>query len=198
MQPLTDNPERRKRVRLTQVCPIRLREATGTGEIAGRMFNRSESGIYFETDTRLDPGSELYIGVGCVPGTGAAADYACLRARIVWCRELADDAHYFYGCGATLYAGGVSSEPAAAGERRRHLRRAFRKPVQLVDENAFYKGVAEDISASGIFVKSGKQPRSGQSVTMGIPDKTGRMVMVRAKVVWSNGAGFGLKFTRTL
>jgi hypothetical protein len=33
---------------------------------------------------------------------------------------------------------------------------------------------------------------------MGIPDKTGRMVMVRAKVVWSNEAGFGLKFTHKL
>jgi hypothetical protein len=195
MLPLTDNPERRKRVRLTQVCPISLRDLAGRDGVAGRMFNRSETGIYFETDTRFEPGTEVYIGTGCETGGDAAADYDCRRARIVWCRELADDGHYVYGCGAQIQDEGGPAAPAPAGERRRHPRRSFRKPVQLVDETAFFKGVAEDISAAGIFVKSGKQPRPGQSVTMGLPDKTGRMVMVRAKVVWSNATGFGLKFT---
>ena len=198
MQPLTDNSERRIRARLTQVCPIRIRVGDGAAGVAGRMFNHSETGIYFETDVRLSPGAEIFIGAGETSATDAAVDYACRRARVAWCRELADEGHYAFGCGVTFCEAGARAAAAAApaGERRRHARRPCRKPVQLVDENAFYKGVAEDISASGVFVTSGKQPRPGQKVTMGIPDRTGRMVMVQARVVWSNGSGFGLKFIR--
>jgi len=196
MHALPKNDERRTRARLTEVSPISIRRPADRGRVTGRMFNRSDTGVYFETDSRLEPGSEVYIGVGRSAKAEGDADYCCCAARVVWCRELADDAHYRYGCGASF------EEPKAAGgadpgrEKRKHPRRTFRKAVQLVDEDSFFKAMAEDISATGMFLKSGRRPRPGQTLTLGIPDKTGRTVAVRAKVMWSNANGFGLKFTR--
>jgi len=193
MQPLTSNSERRSRARLAEVLPISVRQAADSLNIPGRVFNHSATGIYFETNTPLDPGSEVYIGMG-LRAAGAAADFCCRAALIVWCRELSEDAQYPYGCGASFVATHSAPASAPAIDKRRHPRRPFRKPVQLVDGTEFFKAVAEDISASGILVKSGKQPTPGQTVTLGLPDRTGRTVAVRAKVVWSNAAGFGLKF----
>jgi hypothetical protein len=62
------------------------------------------------------------------------------------------------------------------------------------ESDALLEGHAVDISPSGIFIKSGKRVRTGQIITLKIPDKTGKDVFVQGKVVWSNADGFGLKF----
>jgi hypothetical protein len=160
----------------------------------GRLFNRSETGFYFESDRAYQPGTEVYIGMRESEADGAGADYRCVLGRVVWCRELGADAHFFYGCGVRTIDAPVASGPGR--EQRRQPRRTFNRTVHLSDADGAWKALAGDISATGVFVRSGKQPRVGRTLTLGIPTATGNTVVVRAKVMWSNAGGFGLKFLR--
>lgn len=160
--------------------------------MAGLQFNTSETGIYFETDVRLEPGSKVYIGAHPPEAT---AGYTFRMAWIVWCRALPAKGRSAYGCGACFLKDSVGVQPRDS-ERRRHTRLVFRKDIRVTDDDSTYTGSARDISPSGIFVVSLKQPRAGRTLTLDIPDKTGAVLSVRAKVIWSSATGFGLKFIR--
>lgn len=196
MHALPKNPERRSRARLTQVCPIQLRNPHRRGVIVGRLFNRSETGFYFESDRAYQPGTEVYIGLRESEEGGAGADYRCVLGRVVWCRELGADSHFYYGCGVRALGDAAPAAKAAGREQRRQPRRPFNRTVHLSDADGPWKALAGDISATGVFVKSGKQPRVGRTLTLGIPTPAGKTVVVRAKVMWSDAGGFGLKFVR--
>jgi hypothetical protein len=185
-------PERRSGPRRDQVRDLSVCDAGGYGRVAGLQFNRSETGIYFETDVRLDPGSKVYIGAH---PSGATTGYSFRLAWIVWCRALGATGRLAYGCGACFLKDSAGTAPVA-GERRRHTRLVFSKDIRITDEGLTYGGSARDISPSGIFVISSKEPRAGQTLSLEIPDKTGGVVTVRAKVIWSSATGFGLKFIR--
>jgi hypothetical protein len=179
---------------LTQVCPIQLRDPKGRAAIVGRLFNRSETGFYFESDRAYRPGTEVYIGMR--EADGAGADYRCVLGRVVWCRELGEDSNFFYGCGVRAIGDAEPPVSAPGREQRAHPRRTFNRTIHLSDADGPWKALAGDISGTGVFVKSGKQPRVGRTLTLGIPTSAGKTVVVRAKVMWANAGGFGLKFVR--
>ena len=112
----------------------------------------------------------------------------------MWRKELKEDSHFFYGYGCQIKQRKSPERSEPSREDRRHPRRPFNKPVRFAIEDRVSEGLASDISPSGVLVKSGRQPRAGQVVTLRIPDKTGKGLIVKGRVVWSNGDGFGLKF----
>ena len=188
------NSERRDNVRLPHVCPISFK-AVRTGESCpARMFNYSDTGIYFESDAILEPGAEVYIGLCHSPFKDQPSDYACYRLTIIWRKELKEDAHFFYGYGTQFISPEISEKTKSHRKQRRHARRPFNRQVWFAADSSISEGLAVDISVSGVFVKSGKRLRTGQIVTLRLPDKTGNEVVVRGRVVWSNADGFGLKF----
>jgi hypothetical protein len=188
------NPERRDKARLSHVCPISIREIASGGSHSGRLFNYSETGFYFESDAFLDQGVEVFIGLRKSPFAARSSDFSYHRTRIMWRRELAEDSPFFYGYGAEITAPGAAKKTPPSPNQRRHPRRPFNRPVLFGVGQVTAEGVAVDISASGTFVKSGKRLRTGQVVTLRIPDRNGKEVAVRGKVVWSNAEGFGLQF----
>jgi hypothetical protein len=158
------------------------------------MFNYSDTGIYFESDAILEPSAEVYIGLRHSPFKDRPSDYTCYRLTIMWRNELKEDAHFFYGYGTQVSSPGIPEKAKSHRKQRRHARRPFNRLIRFAADHSISEGLAVDISASGLFVKSGKRPRTGQIITLRLPDKTGKEVVVQGRVVWSNADGFGLKF----
>ncbi len=188
------NLERREKARLPHVCPITIKEPTSGKSHTGRLFNSSDTGFYFESDARLDAGAEVFIGLRHSPFDDRPVDYSCHRTQIMWRRQLPEDSHFFYSYGARIAAPEAAPPAKPNRNQRRHPRRPFNRKVRFAADQMIAEGLAVDISASGAFVTSGKKLRTGQVITMRIPDKAGKDVVVRGKVVWSNADGFGLQF----
>ena len=188
------NLERRDKARLPYVCPIIVNDLMSGETCSARMFNHSDTGIYFESDTLLESGTEVYIGL-CHPASkDRPSDYTCHRTTIMWRKELGVDAHFFYGYGTQVLPPESPGKEKSHRGQRRHPRRTFNRQLRFAADLTISGGHAVDISLSGVFVKSGKRVRIGQIITLRIPDKTGKEVFVQGKVVWSNADGFGLKF----
>jgi len=111
----------------------------------------------------------------------------------MWRKEL-EDAHFFYGYGAQISSPEIPEKAKSHRKQRRHARRPFNRQIWFAADQAISAGLAVDISPSGVFVKSDKRVRTGQIITLRLPEKTGKDVVVRGRVVWSNADGFGLKF----
>ncbi len=189
-----NNLERRDKARLPHVSPITVKDL-GTGDcFPARMFNYSDTGIYFESDALLESGAEVYIGFRHSPFEDRPSDYTCHRATIMWRNELQEDAHFFYGYGTHIFSPEIPEKAKSHRKQRRHARRPFNRQIRFAADHTICEGVAVDISSSGIFVKSGKRLRVGQIITLRLPDKTGKDAVVQGRVVWSNADGFGLKF----
>ncbi len=188
------NLERRDKARLPYVCHIAIRESTSGKRHSGRLFNYSDTGFYFESDGRMDPEIEVFIGLRDSPFDDRPSDYSYHRTRIMWRKELTEESHFFYGYGAQIMAANPAPAVAPKRNQRRHPRRPFNRKVRFAADQMIAEGLAVDISASGAFVKSGKMLRTGQIITMRIPDKAGKEIVVKGKVVWSSTDGFGLQF----
>jgi hypothetical protein len=186
--------ESRDKARLPYVCPISVKDLISGESCSARMFNYSGTGIYFESDALLESGSEVYIGLRHSPFEDRSSDYTCYRTTIMWRKELEADSHFFYGYGTQIFSPESPEKTKSHRKQRRHPRRPFNRQVRFSADHKISEGLAVDISPSGVFVKSGKRLRTGQIITLRIPDKTGKDVFVQGKVAWSNADGFGLKF----
>jgi hypothetical protein len=82
------NLERRDKARLPYVCPISVKDLMSGESCSARMFNYSDTGIYFESDALLESGTEVYIGLCHPPSEDRPSDYTCHRTTIMWCKEL--------------------------------------------------------------------------------------------------------------
>lgn len=188
------NSERRDKARLPYVCQISVKDMRSGESCSARMFNYSDTGIYFESDALLESGAEVYIGFRHSPFEDRPSDYTCYRTIIMWRKELEEDSHFFYGYGTQIFSPNSPEKAKPSRKQRRHPRRPFNRQVRFAADHTIAEGLAVDISSSGAFVKSGKRLRSGQIITLRIPDKTGKDVIVQGRVIWSNADGFGLKF----
>jgi hypothetical protein len=188
------NLERRDKARFPYVCPISVKDLMSGESCSARMFNYSDTGIYFESDALLEPSTEVYIGLCHSLFEDRPSDYTCYRTTIMWRKELKVDAHFFYGYGTQVLLPESPGKAKPHRKERRHPRRPFNRQVRFAVDHTISEGHSVDISPSGVFVKSGKLVRTGQIITLKIPDKTGKDVFVQGKVVWSNADGFGLKF----
>ena len=188
------NLERRDKARLPYVYPISVKDQMSDKSYSARMVNCSDTGVYFECDALLESGAEVYIGLRHSPFEDRPGDYICYRTTIMWRKELEEDAHFFYGYGTQLFSPESPGKAKSHRKQRRHARRPFNRQVRFAVDHTVSEGVAVDVSASGVFVTSGKRLRVGQIITLRLPDKTGKDVVVQGRVVWSNADGFGLKF----
>jgi hypothetical protein len=203
MQPLLKNPERRAKARLAHVAPINIRDIRTGATYQARMFNYSDTGIYFESDSLINPGSAVFVGILRAPHEKNPSDYNCYRGVITWREKLPEDAHFYYGYGIKFAPGHPSVDQGATDRepeknKRKHPRTPLKKPIRFSDEKRVFKGWTGDISPSGVFVNSNPGFRPGQMITLAIPDKDGKDVLVRGQVVWSDEKGFGVKFIKKI
>jgi hypothetical protein len=188
------NPERRDKVRLPYVCPISVKDLKSGESCAARVFNYSDNGFYFESDSLLEQGAEVFIGFHHSPFEDQPSDYAFYRMTIMWRKELAPDSHFHYSYGGQIHQQEGSAEVKPPSEKRKFPRKPFMRQVRFSADHKISEGFTVDISRSGIYVNSGERLTIGAVITMRIPDKHGKEVVVQGRVVWSGVDGFGVKF----
>ena len=197
---MVEKPENRDNARFKYKSPVTIENLKAGIIYQARMLNFSKYGLYFETDSLLRLGEEVFIGIEYSPYSDAQDTYECLRAKIMWRREL-PTSYFKYGYGVRYsidYAKQrrKNSNLKIVEDQRKHERRPYSKPILYSTKNQLIRGLTKDISPSGVFIESDHVLHSGQMITLAVPLKKARTARIKGKVVWSNRDGFAVKFLK--
>jgi hypothetical protein len=190
-----ENPEHRAAVRLPHAAPIALAHNEVGVLHEARMFNYSSSGLYFESDFYLVPGTEIFIGLKSSPFTSSPGTYECYRSTIKW-RKYIENSVFDYGYGVEL-KGKAPSRGAARHSRasRQHARSSCAIPALLQNETEKARGVIHNVSHGGVFVRCDGTFAAGQRLQLTIPLRKRQKIVTRfGEVVWSDPDGIGIRF----
>ena len=198
---ITENQENRDTARMDHVSPVQVQDIESGKIHRARMFNYSKEGVYFESDSVLEPGMQIYIGIKDSPYAVIPDVLEYHLAQIMW-RKILKDSFYRYGYGIKLasFADKPDSEPKAAKavNRSKDLRKHPRKPYDqftlFTTQNGIFEGSIKNISSSGVFLTARSTFKVGQTLTLVLPLKNGKDVKVKGRIVWTNDSGFGVKF----
>ena len=198
----TQNQEKRNNVRLEEYRPISVKDLKAGIFHQVTMLNQSKSGMYFETDSILELGAEIYLGIENSPGVSFADEYEGKRAEIIWRKKL-KKSFYNYGYGVKFISADNPKEQKcgnreAKTDSRRHRRKPYSKSVIFAVDNQILEGTSENLSISGTFIKSKKKFSIGQTIILSLPTRTKKRLKIKGEVVWSNQEGFGVKFLKNL
>ena len=192
------NPERRDKTRFEHECKITL-ENSKIGVLRNcAMYNFNNNGLYFETDTQLEPETELRIGIKNSPFAAEPDKFESYRGSIKWRKELKRSSYYF-GYGVELIMNDAEKQNQDQFQwSRENARKAVSIPIKFEYQNHTYEGTTENVSSDGISVKAKDPVMVGQQITVLIPlKKKGKIAKLKGKVSWSNRDGFGVKFLRS-
>jgi len=199
-QPMTKNLENRTNARLDEYRPISVKDLKAGTAHKATMLNYSKNGMYFETDSILQPGNEIYLGIENSSGASFADEFECRLAEIVWRKKL-KRSFYNYGYSIKFISADNTKEQKCENQRegideRKYPRKPSSKPVHYAANNKILTGTSQNISFSGILIKTENKLGVGQSVILSLPSKTEKRLQIRGEVIWSNNDGFGVKFVR--
>ena len=188
-----------------------------------KMFNFSQDGLYFESDQNLNPGDDIYIGIGYHPNKSDDNIQLLFGVEVVWRRDL-KDSPFRYGFGTKFINASNSlvkkvdignsllkkanmkelekqSLPArnlkAESDSRKHPRNPCKKSVIFTYKNQQYKGLVTSISRGGAFLKTERQLALGESIILAIQkQQTRRDLKVKGWIVRLTPQGVGMSFDR--
>lgn len=198
----TQNQEKRNSVRLDEYRPISVKDLKAGISHRVTMLNHSKNGMYFETDSIMEPGTEIYLGIENLSEVSFTGEYACKRAEIIWRKKL-KKSFYNYGYGVKFISTDNTKEQKCGNQRskidsRKHPRRPYSKSVIYAVNNQILEGTTKNISPSGIFIKAKEKFYVGETIILSLPSKTKESLKIRGKIVWSDDEGFGVKFLKNL
>lgn len=190
-----DNPEKRSCARLDHQAQITL-EMFEVGVMhEARMSNYSKSGLYFESDFYLVPGTEIYIGISNSPYTSRSGVYECYRSVIKW-RKFLENSSFDYGYGIELK--GKIPHRQNRGEvskSRKQPRKPCSIPALIRGNRRRARGVIQNVSYGGVFMSCTEELSLGQRVFLTVPLKKKQKLITRpGEIVWRNKSGVGIKF----
>jgi len=161
------------------------------------MYNFSDLGLYFEADVRLEPDTELRIGIPNSPFASQPDKHENYRGIIRWRKPL-EKSSFYYGYGVELFEDiSEDREEKSGSDSRKHQRKKCSIPLKFESKRLLYRGIVENVSRGGIFIKSKSDVEVGQRIRVAIPlKKNGKFAKLTGKVAWHNQSGFGVKFTR--
>lgn len=204
---MNSNAERRRKARFHHEAQVTL-ENDEIGLLHGvRMYNYSSSGIYFESNFYLQPGTELTIGINSSPLADQANVFECYRAVIKW-RKFIEESSFDYGYGLELLElrpRGEKNDPDAPDpgaaksdsrqEARRHARQECYIPAKVSTPLQTFGVLIDNVSKGGIFFKTHHDLTPGQRLNLMIPlRRKGKLLRKSAKVVWSKDGSVGVQF----
>jgi Tfp pilus assembly protein PilZ len=177
------------------------------------MYNYSKDGLYFESDTPLNPGEEIFIGIENSPYCSSPDVYECYHAIIRW-RKNKTDSNYKFGYGVKFYnpdarpaeVQKMVSEPSdlqpedlkVNKEQRKHPRYPYGKSINYFSRSQRFEGVIKNICRSGAFIQSRHTFTVGEKLSVVLPFvKQREGAMVKGEVIWTDKSGFGVKFKKT-
>lgn len=197
---IAENYEKRENVRLDEYRPISVKDLNAGIFYKATMLNYSKNGIYFETDSFLEPGAEIYLGIEDSSHASFVDEFECKLARIIWRKKL-KKSFYNYGYGVKFISADNTNEHKRGIKKkdidtRKHSRKQYTKSVLYAADNQILEGTSQNISPSGIFLKTKDKLRVGQTMILSLPSKTEKGLKIRGEVVWSNHQGCGVKFLK--
>jgi Tfp pilus assembly protein PilZ len=199
---IAQNHEKRKNVRLDEYRPISVEDLKAGIFHKATMLNCSKNGMYFETDSILQPGAEIYLGIEKSSHVSFVDEFECKLAEIIWRKKL-KKSFYNYGYGAKFISADNTKELKSGNQRegidsRKHPRKPYSKSVLYAANNQILEGTSQNISLSGIFIKTKEKLSVGQKVILSLPSKIKKRLKIRGEVVWSTHEGFGVKFLKKM
>ena len=197
---MDENPENRSNARIEYKSPVTIENLKAGIIYQARMLDYSKHGLYFETDSLLRLGEEVFIGVEYSPYAESNDTYECLRAKIMWRRELPTSFFkYGYGVKYSIDYDKQRSQHTnlkIVEDQRKHQRKSYTKSIVYATQEHLRKATTKNISPAGVFIETDGSLRVGQMITLAIPLKKARTARIKSKVIWSGPDGFGVKFLR--
>ena len=195
---MDDNPENRDNARIRYKSPVTIENLKAGIIYQARMLNFSKFGLYFEADSLLGLGDEVFIGIEYSPYADSQDTYECVRAKIMWRREL-PTSFFKYGYGVK-YSIDYDKQKSRNGnlkiveDQRKHVRMRYFKSIIFATQNKILNGITKDICPSGVFIETQHRLEVGQTVTLTIPLKNARYAKIKSEIIWAGPKGFGVKF----
>lgn len=198
----TQNQEKRHNARLDDHRKISVKDLKAGIFHKATMLNYSKNGMYFETDSIMEPGTEIYLGVEDSSDVAFTDEYECRRAEIMWRKKL-KKSFFNYGYGIKFCSEDNKKEQKSANQNektdsRKQPRRPYSKSVIYAVNNQILEGTTQNISPSGIFIKANKKFKVGETVILSLPSKTKEKLKIKGEIAWSSDEGFGVKFIKNL
>ena len=194
----TENLENRDTARMDHVSSVQVQDIESGKIHKARMFNYSKEGVYFESDSVLNPGTQIYIGIQDSPYASMPDVLEYHLAQIMWQKKL-KDSFFRFGYGVKLASLAdkqdlESNDRKKTKDSRKHPRKSYDQFTLFTSQNGIFEGSIKNISASGVFLAAKDTLEVGQILTLVLPFKNGKDVKVKGQIVWANGEGFGVKF----
>jgi Tfp pilus assembly protein PilZ len=199
-QSMAPDPENRKNARSDEFRPISVKDLKAGISHKATMLNSSKDGLYFETDSLLQEGTQIYLGIENSSNALFADEFECKLAEIIWRKKL-KRSFYAYGYGIKFMAAAKPKEKKGENQRegieeRKYPRKPSSKSLHYAANRQILKGTSKNISFSGILIKTENKLSVGQTIILSLPSKKKNSLQLRGEVVWSSPEGFGVKFVR--
>ena len=167
-----------------------------------RMVNSSDSGLYFESDQLLLPGSELFLRIENFPHSQTET-YICHHAKIKLGKRLQNpDFAYGYGAEYIVVSNQQNStEPDAheVKELRKYPRIPCAKKASLGYGKKFVDGFINDISRNGCFIENNGVLDTGQILDLVISGtRFSKNNLLKVEIMRLSPVGAGVRFKRII
>ena len=83
-----ENIENRKNTRFNHTSSLQVKDSQSGKIHNAKMFNYSREGVYFESDSVLNPGMQVFIGIQNSPYASLPDVLEYHRAEIMWRKKL--------------------------------------------------------------------------------------------------------------
>ena len=192
-----ENLENRDTARIDHTSSLQVKDLQSGKIHKAKMINYSKEGCYFESDSVLNPGMQIYIGIENSPYASLPDVLEYHRAQIMWRKKL-KRSFFRFGYGLKLASSAnkqdLKNDINKTKDLRKHPRRPYNQSTLFATQNGIFEGLIKNISSSGVFIMGKSALEVGQIITLVLPFKNGKEVKVKGEIVWTNDAGFGLKF----
>jgi hypothetical protein len=184
---------------------------------AGKIYNFSRRGLYFETNQNFLPLEEIFVEVIDQAGTPDTEQELLFDVEIIWRKKLID-APFRYGYGAKFKFSSEIIEQKIKKTRlksppppppppppkledqtevREFPRKRCRHSIVFNHGNRIYRGWVINISRSGAFIQTRSKCSLGSKIRVVIAgNKPGKGLDRLGWIVRVNSEGFGLSFNR--
>jgi hypothetical protein len=210
MTPFTGNRYNRKNDRIDYTAGAVIESLDPSPMVSACIANYSRGGLYFESDTLITPGTNIYLGIFGSPYSESEAEYECHRVKIKWCKDLYNsDFKYGYGAQHLDPIGAYSRDAEQhfydipryiklmmedGQESRKHPRKPAERSVSFSSADQYCKGTITNVSKGGLFIETETGLGVGDRIKIAIPGtKFDKGLMLGAEVVRATTFGIGVK-----
>ncbi|MFZ0614522.1 MAG: PilZ domain-containing protein [Desulfobacterales bacterium] len=205
-----DNRNKRKNDRFDYTAGAVIESLDSISSESACIANYSSSGLYFESNALITPGTNIYLGIFGSPYGDAAADYECHRVKIRWCKDLYnEDFKYGYGAQHVDPIGAYSRDEAQhfydlprylklmmenGRESRKYPRKPAARPLLFSSPDRCGEGTIANVSKGGLFIETTCAVEVGARINLAVPGtRFDKGLALRAEVVRSTPSGIGVK-----